>query len=128
MLEAVLQIKILFTAVCWATPALLAPRCIFRKMGFPSDYPDLSVRLLGAAYLALLVGYLLGLQSLRQGIYPSATVWVGIVSNGAACAILAVERGTWRQWGRGAGMLMWISLVMTFLITTCLVLSGPLGH
>lgn len=130
MLECVLVLKILFTAVFWAVPALLAPRCVFERLGFPDTCPDLFVRLLGAAYLALLVGYLLALRTLLHGVYPAATVWVGIVSNGAACTILALAavRGTWRTWGLPARMLMWGSLGATFFITAGLSWSGPLGH
>lgn len=129
MLECVFSLKILFTTVLWVTP-LVAPRCLFERLGFPDTYPDIFIRLLGAAYLALLVGYLLGLQSLHQGVYPAATVWVGVVSNGVACTILALHvfRGTWRQWGLLARGAMWFSLGATFLITTGLVWYGPVSH
>lgn len=129
-LKYILVIKILFTAFCWAVPALAAPRWVFERLGFPERYPDLFIRLLGAAYLALLVGYLLAVQELCKGIYPAATVWVGIVSNGLACTILAVAaiRRSWLTWGLPARALMWASLGMTFLITAGLLWFGPLGH
>lgn len=127
-LECVIGFKIFFTAVFWAGPALLARRRLFARLGFPEPYPEIFVRLLGAAYLSLLLGYVLGLQMLHQGGYPAQTVWVGIVSNGGACIVLGVHHRTWREWRLPAQILMWVSLAATFLITAGLIWYGPVTH
>lgn len=127
-LLTVLYIKIAFTAVVWATPALLVPRKLILTLGYPEPKPLIFLRLLGGAYFALLVGYIQGAQSLQAGIYPATTVLVGIVSNGVAFLILAVGavKGTWLDWGWAARLIMWISLAMTFLITVGLLYSGQM--
>lgn len=124
-LLTVLYIKIAFTAFAWATPALLAPRKLILTLGYPDPNPLIFLRLLGGAYLALLVEYIQGAQSLQAGIYPATTVLVGIASNGVAFLILAVGavKGTWLHWGWAARVIMWISLAMTFLITVGLFYS-----
>lgn len=129
-LLAVLYIKIVFTALVWATPALLTPRKIILALGYPDPIPIIFLRLLGGAYLALLVEYIQGVQSLQAGIYPATTVLVGIVSNGVAFLILAVGavKDTWLHWGWAARLIMWISLAMTFLITVGLFFSGQTHH
>lgn len=129
-LHTVLCIKIAFTAFVWATPALLAPRKLILALGYPDPNPIIFLRLLGGAYLALLVEYIQGVQSLQAGIYPATTVLVGIVSNGVAFLILAVGavKDTWLHWGWAARLIMWISLAMTFLITVGLFFSGQTHH
>lgn len=129
-LLTVLYIKIAFTALVWATPALFAPRKLILALGYPDPTPLIFLRLLGGAYLALLVNYIQGAQSLQAGIYPAATVLVGILSNGIAFLILAfgAVRGTWLHWGWAARLIMWISLAMTFLITVGLLFAGQPHH
>ncbi len=81
-LARVLQAKIAITVLAWRGPLLTFPSDLFVQLGFPPPEPEGFVRLLGMAYLALTLGYWFGLQELRNGTYPAATVRVGIVSNG----------------------------------------------
>ena len=80
------------------------------------------------AYAALVLGYGFGLRAALRGEYPAAVVWVGIVSNGGACGLLAIAAvaGTWAAWGAIANALMWASLFGTAAITIALSWFGPL--
>lgn len=117
-LQAVLWVKIVAT-VLWAAPLLFFPRSVFRRIGFPEPEPMLFVRLLGAAFLALLVGYARGLGIANGGGYPANTVLVGLVSNGLACAILVLHglTGAYAGWGRPARVFMWVSAFLTGFVT-----------
>ena len=69
----------------------------------------------------------LGLGQLRRGVFPSPAVRVGIVSNGGACALLALHalQGAWSAWGGFAQLFMWAALAGTGAITAGLVAFGP---
>ena len=127
-LSWVLSAKILLTLFGWCLPLLLIPADSLRAWGFPVPEPILFLRLLGMAYLALLLAYSAGLLQLWRGQYPASTVWVGLLSNAGACGILAgaAWRGSWSGWGEAAQWLMWASLLATALITVGLLLFGPL--
>ena len=87
------------------------------------------LRLLGMAYLSLALCYFFGLQSQQDKIYPSDTVWIGILSNGGAFAVLlnsGVRTTNWKEWGSLAKVFMWISLFATGMICSSLVIFGPL--
>jgi hypothetical protein len=118
-LAFVLWVKIIATALLWAGPLLLFPVSWLRRLGFPDVQPSVFLRLLGAAFTALLVGYVWGLTTLWDGVYPVGTVLVGAVSNGLACAILLLHgaRGAFRTWGRPARGAMWLSAALTGLVT-----------
>jgi hypothetical protein len=124
LLQIALILKILLT-VCWFVPLLCFSQARLKKLGMPAPEPLVFVRLLGAAFLALLVGYLLGLVDLRQGEKPLNTVLVGITSNGLACVVLLYYglRGEWKEWGKIARACMWASVVFTALVTVLLVVS-----
>ena len=128
-LKVVLEAKIALTVLAWCIPLLLFPSSLLERLGFPSPSPEVFVRLLGMAYSALVLGYWFGLQQVRQGAYPMATVWVGILSNGGACALLVghAATGAWSTWGGFAQASMWLSLIGTGSITAGLVFFGPLG-
>jgi hypothetical protein len=121
----VLWAKIAITAAFWAGPLLLAPEGLFGRLGFPPR-PMVFIRLLGAAYLALLVGYVLGLRTAQASGYPGQTVTVGIVSNGLACLLIVYYgvRGSYRPWGGKARAFMWASALAAGLITLGLFLTG----
>lgn len=123
-LKAVLTVKIIFTAFFWSLPLLLAPRHATGLLGIPLSQPVLFLRLLGAAFLALLAGYVLGLLDLHHGREARNTVWVGIISNGSAFLILVVSRAEWGGWGPRASVFMWGSAVVTLLITLGLIVFG----
>lgn len=123
----VLTFKIAFTVVGACVPLLLLSESALQWLGFVVPQPILFLRLLGMAYVALIVGYAFGLKEARQGIYPAQAVWVGIVSNGGAALLLgfAALNGTWAQWGALAQMLMWSSLICLTGITAGLISFGP---
>lgn len=118
-LAAVLWIKIAATALLWAGPLLLFPDSWLRALGFPDVRPRIFRHLLGAAFTALLVGYVRGLRTLYAGEYPADAVVVGAVSNGLACAILLLYGfgGAFAEWGRPARWMMWLSAVLTGFVT-----------
>lgn len=124
LLKATLILKILLT-IAWSASLLLLSKTQFEKLGVPEPKPVLFTRLLGAAFLALLLGYALGLRDLYRGEMPVTTVLVGIVSNGLACVILVYFgfQGMWSKWGKVARYCMWCSAIFTGLITGLLGIS-----
>ncbi len=56
-LDFVLRAKIALTVVAWCIPLLLFPASLLARLGFPIPTPDVFVRLLGMAYLALGYGF-----------------------------------------------------------------------
>jgi hypothetical protein len=86
----------------------------------------LFLRLLGAAFLALVVGYTSALGRLGRGDDVRDLVWVGITSNGLASLILLLSgiSGAWKVWGILARIYMWASALATALITLGLVVAG----
>ncbi len=128
-LSIVLIVKISVTILLWGLPLLIFPVQVFQALGFPELDPLVFIKLLGMAYLALVVGYWFGLQEVRRNKYPDATVWVGIVSNGGAAIILAVYgfSNAWQNWGTFAQIFMWMSMVATAGITGGLIMFGVLG-
>ena len=86
----------------------------------------LFLRLLGAAFLALVVAYISGLHELGRGDDVRNIVWVGITSNGLASLILLLYgiAGAWTQWGLLARSYMWVSAFATASITLALVVAG----
>ena len=128
-LEIVLVVKIALTLLLWSIPLMLIPLDGLRKLGFPVQQPEIFLRLLGMAYLSLALCYFFGLQSQQDKIYPSDTVWIGILSNGGAFAVLLnsrVRTTNWKEWGSLAKVFMWISLFATGMICSSLVIFGPL--
>ena len=127
-LSKVLVAKSSITILLWCLPLLLFPTELLKRLGIVDPGPQIFLKLLGMAYLALAAGYVFGLRDLRNGIYPAGVVSVGIISNGGAFAILTVAAlfNTWEAWGAFAQWFMWASLVSTGAITTGLVVYGPL--
>ncbi len=115
----VLIVKILFTILAWALPMLLAPSALFALLGMPVPDPLLFLRMLGIAFLALLVVYIDGFRKARRGEFPFVTVLAGIVSNGGISALLLYSgvTGLWSQWGCAAQVFMWGSAVVAAIIT-----------
>jgi hypothetical protein len=115
-LRQVLAIKIVVTLAVWALPALLLPPPWFATLGIPEPPLEQLVflRLLGAAYLALVVGYALAWRAPAR--HPGAVV-VGIVSNGlAALVILSV--------GASGGFDTWTMLGNLYIWTSALLAAG----
>ena len=124
LLKATLILKIVLT-IGWSASLLFLNKTYFEKLGVPEPKPVLFTRLLGAAFLALLLGYALGLRDLHRGEIPVNTMLVGILSNGLACVILVYFgfQGTWSTWSSVGRYCMWGSAIFTGLITVLLVIS-----
>ncbi len=124
-LRRVLAAKILLTLTLWAGPALLLPAPWFPLFGIPE--PPLAqlvfIRLLGAAYVALVVGYALAWRSPVR--HPGA-VLVGIVSNGlASLVILSVgSAGGFATWTVLGCAYIWGSAIVTAGLATALAVTG----
>ncbi len=118
-LKALLIRKIAITGLFWCIPLLLFPASWFVALGIPAPEPLVFVRLLGAAYFALLVGYYMGLKGLAKGENPAQVINMGIASNGLACLLLAYfgSTGAWAAWGKGAQIFMWLSTLGALAIT-----------
>jgi cation transport ATPase len=130
-LSTVLLIKILFTLIFWCIPLLFFPSSLFIRIGIPEPQPILFIRLLGLAYLALTLGYILGFKALRQNRNVQSNdvrnvVLVGLVSNGSASMILFISGslGVWSEWSNLAQIFMWSSAIVTAFITLGLFLTG----
>ena len=122
-------VKILATALFWCVPLLLFPAQWLTAIGLPDQPTYLFVRLLGWAYLALCVGYAFGLQASMRGVRAPGPIWVGIVSNGGACAFLLYFgfAGAWSSWGGLLQLLLWLSALTTAMITLALYVFGVAG-
>jgi hypothetical protein len=126
-LRFVLWAKVVFTLV-WAGLLLILSAEWFVKLGMVDrPQPRVFTRLLGAAFVALLCGYLLGIRSLNAGRPPRDTVAVGIVSNGLASLMLIAHgvAGDYNGWGACAQAGMWVSAAATGLITLGLIAFRP---
>ncbi len=129
-LSKVLIAKIAGTIVVWCLPLILFPEPLLKATGFPPQTTCMFVRLLGWAYLALCVCYFFGLRASLAGKRLMGPIWVGIVSNGGACAYLLYygATGTWAAWGLGLQLIAWGSAVATALITLGLFVYGVRGN
>ena len=124
-IRRILAAKIVVTLVLWAVPALLLPIEWFPVFGIPK--PPLAqlvfVRLLGAAYVALVVGYALAWRAPAR--HPGA-ILVGVVSNGlASLVILGVGAGGgFGTWDTLGAIYMWGSALVTAGLAIALVVVG----
>ena len=125
-LTVTLIIKILFTLILWSGPLLLLSSENFIQLGFPVMMPDIYLKLLGWAYLTLVVAYCIGLRDAIKGIVPLSTIWIGIISNGGASFLLLIYGlwGAWNTWGSLAQTFMWGSMIVTGVITLALIWFG----
>jgi hypothetical protein len=121
----VLGVKIVATLALWALPALLLPPPWFPVFGIPEPPPAQLVflRLLGAAYFALVVEYLLAWRAPAR--HPGA-ILVGIVSNGlASLVILSVGAGGgFTTWGALGSVYIWGSALLTAGLAIALAMTG----
>ena len=125
-LALVFIFKIAATVVFWCLPLLLLPAAVLESLGFPPQPGYLFVRLLGWAYLALCIGYAFGLRAALQGQRAAGPIWVGIASNGGACAYLTYfgVAGAWSEWGGFVQVVLWSSVVATAAISAGLYFFG----
>lgn len=114
--------KILLT-LFWFFPLLFLSKNRLEKLGVPEINLPVFIRLLGAAFFALFVGYGLGLYDSTQGQFPKNTVVVGIVSNGFASLILIyfIAAGRLNEWQGIARAAIKASMLLTGLITVSLI-------
>jgi len=89
LLRGVLVFKIGVTVVLWAGPLLLFPVSLFETLMGEAPAPISYARLLGVAYLALIVNYAGGFVQATWGSIPWVTIWTGLVSNGGGLLMLA---------------------------------------
>ncbi len=110
-LRTLLIRKIAITCLFWCAPLLAFPPAWFVALGIPAPEPLIFVRMLGAAYLALLIGYHVGVRGMAKGESPAQAIHMGIASNGLACSLLVIcgIAGAWSSWGTGAQIFMWVS-------------------
>jgi hypothetical protein len=124
-LRWVLWGKVLFTVFGLILPLFLLSPDRFSSLGFLEPPPRLFARLLGAAFIALLVGYLLGLRDLSRGRDVRNVVRVGIVSNGLGCLVLLVSLLSAETGLRPPALgLLWAAAAITGAITIGLVTAG----
>lgn len=128
-LSKVFVFKISATVLFWCVPLILFPGAILEAVGFPAQPSYMFVRMLGWAYLALCVGYAFGLKASLRGQRAAGPVWVGIVSNGGACAYLLFYgiSGEWSAWGGFVQFVLWSSVAATAVITCGLYVFGVRG-
>lgn len=128
-LSRVFIFKIGATVFFWCVPLILFPAAVLEAVGLPAQPSYLFVRMLGWAYLALCVGYAFGLRAALAGERAAGPIWVGIVSNGGACAYLVYfgAIGTWSSWGWFVQFVLWSSALATAAITTGLYWYGVHG-
>ncbi len=126
-LAKVLIIKIIFT-MAWVALLLLFIADLLKAQNLDVPDPKMFLQLLVVAYLALAVGYAFGLRDVLNGSYPAGVIWVGIISNGGAFAVLSLAAlfDVWELWGTLARLFMWLSLVATGAITSGLIVYGPI--
>jgi hypothetical protein len=124
-LTDVLLAKIAITLVLWCPPLLFFPPSWFKRLGVPAPEPIVFARLLGAAFLALVVVYWHGWTESRPGNVPAVVVRAGLVSNGLAALILTGYglAGYWREWGRVGRAYMWVSAAAAAGITAGLLVG-----
>ena len=90
----------------------------------------LFLRLLGWAYVALLVGYGFGLRASLDGRRATGPIWMGIVSNGGASILLLAYgvSGAWSGWGSLPAAGLWASAAVTGGIALALLWWGVARH
>ena len=82
------KMKIGFTLLCWCLPLLLFPALIVEALGTEAEIVTVLLRLLGWAYLALCVGYFIGMKKAYKGEYHEAPIFAGIASNSGVSLLL----------------------------------------
>ncbi|MBC2716116.1 MAG: hypothetical protein HF978_12485 [Desulfobacteraceae bacterium] len=124
-LEKVLLVKIVLTTFLWAGPLLVGPPVLFSFLNIPFPDPSQFIRLLGAAYVALIIVYWCGYREVGSGGSGIVAVRAGVVSNGLATIILFYNGilGNWSNWGILGQLYMWFSAVATLALSVGLVVA-----
>jgi len=129
-LSKVIAFKIVCTIVLWSTPLILFPPCLLEAIGFPRHENYMFVRMLGWSFFALCVGYCFALRASLDGKRLMGTIWVGIISNGGACAYLVYYglAGGWSNWSSTFQYVVCGSIVATAIVTAGLYIYGIKGN
>lgn len=129
-LSLIYVVKIGATIIFWCLPLIFFPATLLEALGLPVHPNAMFLRLLGWAYLALCVGYAFGLAASIRGERAPGPIWVGILSNGGACAYLLYFglAGAWVEWQGIVRFVLWSSVVATAAITLGLYLFGVRGR
>lgn len=106
-LKRLLIRKIVITAVFLCAPLLLFPQSFFIDFGITNE-SMLFLRLLGFAYLALLVGYYGGMRTIDDGENPVSVIYMGLVSNGFAGFTFLIF-GLMERW---AHLSLWLQIYL----------------
>lgn len=119
-LRGVLVFKITATVLLWAGPLLFFPVSLFETLMGQAPEPISYARLLGVAYLALIVNYAGGFILAGRGSVPWVTIWTGLVSNaGGLLTLIYLNLSGAQQ----ASALTWTSMTALTLIVAGLVIS-----
>lgn len=121
MLISLLWITIVVTFLGWSVPMLFLPHALMVRYRLPVSEPILFIRLLGGAYLALTMVYVLGLVGAYRGHDVMGVVVIGLISNGLAAATIwrYALCGLYTDWSRPT---RWFILVSGG-VTTALALA-----
>jgi hypothetical protein len=123
MLRKVLGVKIVLSLVLWVLPLLFLPAGLFPEIGIPTWTPaaTIFVRLLGAAYLAILVVEVWSWPAPQR--HPAGVV-AGLVSSAGASIVLwhYVFYGELYNWEVLGKILITSWLVLHLLFTIALAL------
>jgi len=119
----ILQIKIWVTLFMWALPLLIASNTLFVFFGLPKIEHPIFIRLLGVAYLSLVVVYYWGYSEFKQNKYPIGILYTGIISNLGASIIITISllTGQFNTWMLKGQIFMIVSAVLTAIIASLLV-------
>jgi hypothetical protein len=129
LLKFVLLVKIAITLILWALPFLLPDPWLDlltrQLLGIPPLEPKVFIHLLGAAFLALVVGYISACYRIEHKKDVGHILWVGIVSNALASFILFLYGfiGAYQDWLTAGQIIMWGSAIATGLITLGLIIT-----
>jgi hypothetical protein len=125
-LSLVFVFKISATVAFWCIPLIVFPASLLQAIGLPAQPSYLFLRLLGWSYLALCVGYAFGLQASLRGERAAGPIWMGILSNAGACAVLGYfgASGAWAAWGGFLQFVLWSSVVASAAIAAGLYWFG----
>jgi hypothetical protein len=127
-LSVLLLVKIGGTGLLFALPALALPAHKFPSLlGTPAPGPlTVFVRLLGWAWVSLLVGYWGGMQLLGAGIFPTYPLCMGVVSNGGAGVLILgwlAKGGKSKSWSKQGRAIMLFGAVFVLGVTGALIVA-----
>lgn len=91
--------------------SLLLKENNYKYWGLEFPQPSHYLRMLGASYVALLIGYWYGLLEAKDGKLLVEIIVVGVISNGLGAIILGYYgfiKKKWRELERRGRIIMWL--------------------